>query len=52
MIVQYADLNPLSAVVGTITGEKPGLTELKELIMVGNPLQDKAMKRSAIDYQK
>lgn len=50
-ISQYADLNPLSTVVGTITGSKPGLGELKELILVGNPLQVRENNKSATDYQ-
>jgi len=47
---QYADLNPLSTVVGTITGSKPGLGELQELILTGNPLTDREMSKSAVDY--
>ncbi|KAK9899643.1 NTF2-like protein [Cystobasidium minutum MCA 4210] len=50
-ITQYADLNPLSTVVGAITGSKPGLGELKELILVGNPLEVRENNKSPTDYQ-
>ena len=49
---QYADLNPLSNVVGTISGSKPGLSELRELVLTGNPLQEKEMAKNPQDYQK
>lgn len=49
---QYADLNPLSTVVGAITGSKPGLGELKELILIANPLQVRENNKSPVDYQK
>lgn len=47
----YADLNPLSNVVGTISGSKPGLSELRELVLTGNPLQEKEMAKNPQDYQ-
>ncbi|CAD6571634.1 MAG: nuclear mRNA export, poly(A)+RNA binding protein [Cyphobasidiales sp. Tagirdzhanova-0007] len=47
----YADLNPLSTVVGTITGSKPGLGGLRELMLIGNPLHEREMQRNAADYQ-
>lgn len=50
--VQYADLNPLSTVVGAITGSKPGLGELKELILTGNPLEVRENNKSPTDYQR
>lgn len=49
---QFADLNPLSTVVGSITGSKPGLGELTELILTGNPLQVRETNKNASDYQK
>lgn len=49
---QFADLNPLSTVIGSIVGSKPGLGELKELMLTGNPLQEREMKRNAVDYQR
>ena len=50
--MQYADLNPLSTVVGTITGSKPGLGGLRELMLIGNPLHEREMQRNAADYQR
>ncbi|KAL7009345.1 nuclear mRNA export, poly(A)+RNA binding protein [Cystobasidiomycetes sp. EMM_F5] len=47
---QFADLNPLSTVVGTIAGSKPGLSELRELILLENPVRDREVKRNAGDY--